>query len=134
MTTFDEITAQLEALAIEVPSWAYGNSGTRFKVFGSPGTPRSVEEKIADAAAVHRFTGLAPAVSLHIPWDRVEDYGLLRRHADELGVTLGTDQQQHLSGRRLQAGKLDQRGPQSASQGRRPQPGLHRDYEPDRFT
>jgi L-rhamnose isomerase/sugar isomerase len=90
MTTFDQISRQLEALAIEVPSWAYGNSGTRFKVFGSPGTPRSVEEKIADAAQVHRFTGLAPTVALHIPWDRVEDFGRLRAYAEDLGVGLGT--------------------------------------------
>jgi L-rhamnose isomerase/sugar isomerase len=90
MTTFDRIAAQLDELAIEVPSWAYGNSGTRFKVFGSPGTPRSVEEKIADAAAVHRFTGLAPAVALHIPWDLVEDFKALRAYAEDLGVALGT--------------------------------------------
>ena len=78
MTTFADISGRLEALAIEVPSWAYGNSGTRFKVFGSPGTPRTVEEKIADAAAVHRFTGLAPSVALHIPWDLVDDFAALR--------------------------------------------------------
>jgi L-rhamnose isomerase / sugar isomerase len=90
MTTFESISDQLAALAIEVPSWAYGNSGTRFKVFGSPGTPRTVEEKIADAAAVHRFTGLAPTVALHIPWDLVDDYGKLRAHAEDLGVSLGT--------------------------------------------
>lgn len=90
MTTFESISARLEALAIEVPSWAYGNSGTRFKVFGSPGTPRSVEEKIADAATVHRFTGLAPTVALHIPWDLVDDFGKLRAFAEDHGVTLGT--------------------------------------------
>jgi L-rhamnose isomerase/sugar isomerase len=90
MTTFAAISGQLESLAIEVPSWAYGNSGTRFKVFGTPGTPRTVQEKIADAATVHRFTGLAPTVALHIPWDRVEDYTELRKYAAELGVALGT--------------------------------------------
>lgn len=90
MTSFSDISDQLGALAIEVPSWAYGNSGTRFKVFGSPGTPRSVEEKIADAATVHRFTGLAPTVALHIPWDLVDDYAALASYADDLGVQLGT--------------------------------------------
>ncbi|TQM62907.1 L-rhamnose isomerase [Humibacillus xanthopallidus] len=90
MTTFSEIAPQLEGQAIEVPSWAYGNSGTRFRVFGSPGTPRTVQEKIADAATVHRFTGLAPLVSLHIPWDRVDDFGALRRYAEDLGIGLGT--------------------------------------------
>ena len=90
MTSFSDISDRLEALAIEVPSWAYGNSGTRFKVFGSPGTPRGVEEKIADAAQVHRFTGLAPSVALHIPWDRVDDFGKLSAYAEDLGVRLGT--------------------------------------------
>ena len=89
MTTFADITERLGALAIEVPSWAYGNSGTRFKVFGSAGTPRSVEEKIADAATVHRFTGLAPSVALHIPWDRVDDFGPLKAYAADPGVALG---------------------------------------------
>jgi L-rhamnose isomerase/sugar isomerase len=90
MTTFPEISDRLAELAIEVPSWAYGNSGTRFKVFGTPGTPRTVGEKIADAATVHRFTGLAPSVSLHIPWDQVDDYAALGEYARGLGVRLGT--------------------------------------------
>jgi L-rhamnose isomerase/sugar isomerase len=90
MTTFSAISSRLDGQAIEVPSWAYGNSGTRFKVFGSAGTPRTVEEKIADAAAVNRFTGLAPLVSLHIPWDLVDDYAALRRYAEDLGIGLGT--------------------------------------------
>lgn len=81
---------RLASQAIEVPSWAYGNSGTRFKVFGTPGTPRTPEEKIADAAVVHRMTGLAPKVALHIPWDRVDDFGALRRYAEDLGVAIGT--------------------------------------------
>jgi len=90
MTSFDDISQRLESLAIEVPSWAYGNSGTRFKVFGTPGTPRSVQEKIDDAAQVHLHTGLAPSVALHIPWDLVDDFTALRAHAEERGVRLGT--------------------------------------------
>nr|WP_300144647.1 L-rhamnose isomerase [Propionicimonas sp.] len=90
MTTFDSITDQLALQAIELPSWAFGNSGTRFKVFGTPGTPRTVREKLADAAQVHRFTGLAPRVALHIPWDRVDDYAALASYAGDLGVALGT--------------------------------------------
>jgi L-rhamnose isomerase/sugar isomerase len=79
----------LRTLSIEVPSWAYGNSGTRFKVFGQPGVPRDPFEKIADAAQVHRFTGAAGSVSLHIPWDAVDDYGVLAKHAADLGVRIG---------------------------------------------
>ncbi|MCM3689591.1 L-rhamnose isomerase [Kocuria rosea] len=90
MPVFDDIAPQLATQAIELPSWAFGNSGTRFKVFGTPGTPRTVQEKIADAATVHRFTGLAPTVALHIPWDKVDDYAALAEHAAEQGVGLGT--------------------------------------------
>ena len=74
MKTFADITADLERQAIEVPSWAYGNSGTRFKVFTQPGVPRTPEEKLEDAAQVHAVTGLAPSVALHIPWDLVDDF------------------------------------------------------------
>ncbi|GAB3881618.1 L-rhamnose isomerase [Terrabacter terrigena] len=90
MTNFSDISSELGRQAIELPSWAFGNSGTRFKVFGSEGTPRSVEEKLADAAQVHALTGLAPSVALHIPWDRVDDFDKLGRVAEDLGVRLGT--------------------------------------------
>ena len=90
MKTFDQIAGLLEAQAIELPSWAFGNSGTRFKVFAQQGVPRDPFEKIADAAEVHRHTGLAPSVAPHIPWDRVDDYDKLRAHADDLDVRLGT--------------------------------------------
>ena len=90
MTDFAAIAPMLEGQAIELPSWAFGNSGTRFKVFGTPGTPRTVHEKIADAAKVNELTGLAPSVALHIPWDTVDDYRALGRYAEDLGVALGT--------------------------------------------
>src|SRR5215210_2150449 len=90
MTSFDDIADRLDQQAIELPSWAFGNSGTRFKVFSTPGTPRTVQEKLADAAQVHRFTGLAPKVALHIPWDRVDDYAALKTYAGDLGLALGT--------------------------------------------
>ncbi|MFC9558847.1 L-rhamnose isomerase [Agromyces sp. NPDC056965] len=85
-----DVLGQLEQQSIELPSWAFGNSGTRFKVFATPGTPRDPFEKIADAAQVQKFTALAPVVALHIPWDKVDDYSALRAHAEEHGVELGT--------------------------------------------
>ncbi|MEV7968588.1 L-rhamnose isomerase [Sphaerisporangium sp. NPDC088356] len=84
-----DIKAALRTQRIETPSWAYGNSGTRFKVFAQKGVPRDPYEKLADAAQVHRFTGVAPTVALHIPWDKVDDYADLARHARELGVGIG---------------------------------------------
>ncbi|MGY0488994.1 L-rhamnose isomerase [Streptomyces sp. WG-D5] len=88
-----DIAAVKAALAnqrIETPSWGYGNSGTRFKVFAQAGVPRTPQEKLDDAAKVHEFTGIAPKVALHIPWDRVEDYAALGAYAKERGVELGT--------------------------------------------
>ena len=84
------ISKQLEDQVIEVPSWAYGNSGTRFRVFGTPGTPRTIQEKLADAAQVNLYTGLSPKVALHYPWDKVEDWSALKTYAADLGVELGT--------------------------------------------
>ncbi|WP_419818083.1 L-rhamnose isomerase [Glaciibacter flavus] len=89
-TLTPEILGELEHQAIELPSWAFGNSGTRFKVFSTPGTPRDPFEKIADAAQVNRYTHLSPTVALHIPWDKVDDYIRLRAYAEDLGVSLGT--------------------------------------------
>jgi len=90
MPVFAAIANGLADLAIELPSWAFGNSGTRFKVFAQRGVPRNPFEKIADAAQVHKHTGLAPTVALHIPWDAVDSYSALRRHAQDHGVALGT--------------------------------------------
>jgi L-rhamnose isomerase / sugar isomerase len=90
MVSVQEILPELERQAIELPSWAFGNSGTRFKVFAQRGVPRDPFEKIADAAQVNLHTGLAPSVALHIPWDFVDDFDKLRRHAEDVGVRLGT--------------------------------------------
>lgn len=83
------VKAALTAQRIETPSWGYGNSGTRFKVFAQAGVPRDPYEKLDDAAKVHEFTGVAPKVALHIPWDRVDDYTALGAHAKERGLELG---------------------------------------------
>jgi L-rhamnose isomerase/sugar isomerase len=80
---------QLAQLEIETPSWGYGNSGTRFHVYPWPGAATNVQERIADAALVHRLTGCCPSVALHIPWDAVADYGELRRFAEAQGVRIG---------------------------------------------
>lgn len=80
----------LETLEIEVPSWAYGNSGTRFRVFSTPGSPRNVFEKISDAAEVHKNTNLSPRVALHIPWDKVDNMKDVSKYAQDNGIDIGT--------------------------------------------
>ncbi|MFB6783861.1 L-rhamnose isomerase [Streptomyces sp. NPDC056352] len=90
MTDIAAVKAALAGQRIETPSWGYGNSGTRFKVFAQAGVPRTPWEKLDDAAKVHEFTGAAPTVALHIPWDRVDDYAALASYAKERGLKLGT--------------------------------------------
>ena len=83
------VLAELGSLEIETPSWGYGNSGTRFHVHPWPGAARTVHERLDDAALVHRLTGCCPSVAIHVPWDRVDDWGELRRYAEERGIRIG---------------------------------------------
>lgn len=85
----EPVKTALKAQKIETPSWGYGNSGTRFKVFKARGVPRTPYEKMADAAVVHRLTGVCPTVAVHIPWDKVDDFAHLQAHARDLGVAVG---------------------------------------------
>ncbi|MER3468056.1 MAG: L-rhamnose isomerase [Thermoflexus sp.] len=85
----EAVKAALKRQRIETPSWGYGNSGTRFKVFPWPGAARNIYEKLADAAQVHRFTGVCPTVAIHIPWDKVDDWEGLKQYAASLGLAIG---------------------------------------------
>ena len=87
----EKIKDALKDQKIETPSWGYANSGTRFKNFPWPGAARSTREKIDDAAVVHKMTGIAPSVAVHIPWDVPEDgdYVSLREYAETQGIKIG---------------------------------------------
>jgi L-rhamnose isomerase / sugar isomerase len=85
----EHVIQRIGALRVETPSWGYGNSGTRFKVFAQPGAARTIWEKVADAGVVHRLTGICPTVAVHVPWDRVDDWGALGRAAADHGVAIG---------------------------------------------
>ena len=79
----------VDDLQIELPSWGFVNTGTRFRVWQQAGVPRSVDEKIDDAGTVHRYTGIAKSVALHIPWDKVDDYAELGDHIESRGLRVG---------------------------------------------
>lgn len=85
----DAVKAKLKAQHIETPSWGYGNGGTRFKVFAWPGAARNIHEKIQDAAYIHKLSGIAPSLAVHIPWDKVDDYTALGQFAKDQGITIG---------------------------------------------
>ncbi|WP_195536942.1 L-rhamnose isomerase [Bacillus paralicheniformis] len=87
--SLSEVKEKLKALKIETPSWGYGDSGTRFKVFQQEGVPRDPFEKMEDASVVHKLTRTCPSVAIHIPWDQVDDYGKLKAHAEQLGLAVG---------------------------------------------
>ena len=89
MSDLTAVKAALRNHRIELPSWAFGNSGTRFKVFGQAGVPRDPYEKASDAAQVHKYTGVAPSMAVHIPWDKVGDYGVLAAFAADNGIAIG---------------------------------------------
>jgi len=89
MRDLTEVKGALKNHQIELPSWAFGNSGTRFKVFGQPGVPRNPYEKADDAAQVNQYTGVAPIMAVHIPWDKVDDYAALSAHAKSNGIRIG---------------------------------------------
>ncbi|HEY6408387.1 MAG TPA: L-rhamnose isomerase, partial [Ktedonobacteraceae bacterium] len=87
--TIADVIAAMQQFSIETPSWGYGDSGTRFKVFHWPGAASILSEKLADAAQVHKFTGICPSVAIHIPWDKEDDWQAVKAYANALGLSMG---------------------------------------------
>jgi L-rhamnose isomerase/sugar isomerase len=85
----ERVHGAIAALEIEVPSWGFGDSGTRFATYSQPARPRDVFERIDDAAEVRRLTGSARSVALHFPWDQVDDLVELRQHLHHRGLGIG---------------------------------------------
>jgi L-rhamnose isomerase / sugar isomerase len=85
----DRLLDRIQAFSVETPSWGYGNSGTRFKVFAQRGAARNLQEKLADASIVHRLTHACPTIALHIPWDQTDDWHAARREAENIGLRIG---------------------------------------------
>ena len=87
----DSIKLALKKQHIETPSWGYANSGTRFKAFAWPGAATTTQQKLDDAAMVHKLTGVAPTVAIHIPWDKPADgdYAAMNQYAQARGVRIG---------------------------------------------
>src|SRR4051794_17241701 len=83
------VVEKIQQFTVETPSWGYGNSGTRFKVFPWPGAARILREKLADAAEVNKVTGICPSVAIHIPWDWEDDWQAIKDYAHTLGLRIG---------------------------------------------
>src|SRR5437868_13265667 len=65
----DKVFAALETFRIELPSWGFANTGTRFSKFIQTAAATTTEEKFSDAGQVHLLTGVCPTVALHVLWD-----------------------------------------------------------------
>src|SRR2546425_6951692 len=85
----DAVVGKIQQFTVETPSWGYGDSGTRFKVFHWPGAARTLREKLADAAQVNKVTGMCPSVAIHIPWYREVDWQAVKDYATSLGLRIG---------------------------------------------
>jgi L-rhamnose isomerase / sugar isomerase len=86
LTESERVFIALESFRIELPSWGFANTGTRFGKFIQPAAASTIEEKFSDAGQVHRLTGVCPTLALHVQWDlpggvsdvgKVEDLGKL---------------------------------------------------------
>lgn len=80
------ITETVGNFCVAIPSWGVGTGGTRFARFPGPGEPRSIYEKLEDCGIVQYLTQTTPTVSLHLPWDKADDYGELKKFAESLGL------------------------------------------------
>ena len=83
----------LDRFRLEVPSWGFANTGTRFGVFHQPAAAVTVGEKIADAGFVHTLTGVCPTVALHVQWDLpggVDDVATVQRLTGKAGIRPGS--------------------------------------------
>ena len=82
----EDIISKLIKFQIGIPSWALGTGGTRFGRFSGGGEPRSLEEKIQDIGLLHQLNQSSGAVSLHIPWDKTQDYDGIKKLASHHGL------------------------------------------------
>src|SRR5271155_1946981 len=82
----ERVANALDHFSIEIPSWGFANTGTRFGKFLQPAAASTIEEKFADAAEVNRLTGATPSLALHVLWD-------LPNGLDDVPVVLDLERQ-----------------------------------------
>ncbi|HWC16776.1 MAG TPA: TIM barrel protein, partial [Terriglobales bacterium] len=89
----ETIFKALDNLKIEIPSWGFANTGTRFGKFIQPAAATCIEEKFSDAGEVHRLTGACPTMALHVQWDLpngLRDVSKLQKLSEKYGVRCGS--------------------------------------------
>ncbi len=89
----EQVNKALDSLRIELPSWGFANTGTRFGKFLQAEAAATIEEKFSDAAQVHALTGCTPTLALHVAWDLpggLRDAGKIRDLEAEHGLRAGS--------------------------------------------
>ena len=89
----ERVSRALDSLRIEIPSWGFANTGTRFGKFIQNGAATTIEEKFADAAQVNELTGATPIMALHVEWDLpqgVASVPLIRSLVSKYGISAGS--------------------------------------------
>ncbi len=84
-----EVKKLLKEQKVETPTWGYADSGTRFGVFTQDSAAHTLEEKLEDAAQVHKYTGICPTVAIHAAWDLVDDWDAIKEYTANLGLKIG---------------------------------------------
>ena len=82
----EALVQKVMAFGVAIPTWGVGTGGTRFARFPGPGEPRNVFEKIDDCGVIQQLARATPTISPHFPWDKVDDYALLREKAAVHGL------------------------------------------------
>src|SRR6476661_2594209 len=89
----DLVHGALDAFRIELPSWGFANTGTRFGKFLQPAAATTIDEKFSDAGQVHALTGVCPTIALHVSWDLprgTESAADIRRLAERHRIAAGS--------------------------------------------
>jgi L-rhamnose isomerase/sugar isomerase len=103
-----DIKQALKEMVVELPSWAVGNSGTRYGTFRDAGAARNIWDKIDDCAEIQRVLGICPVMASHVLWDVTEDgkYGPVREYAEKKGMRIGTVHPNTFAGQEFRYGSI----------------------------
>lgn len=79
----EELVSKAMNFSVAIPSWGLGTGGTRFARFPMPGEPRNIFEKLEDASLLNSLVKITPKISLHFPWDELDDFSEIIQYAHE---------------------------------------------------
>jgi L-rhamnose isomerase/sugar isomerase len=104
----EEVKKLLKSQVVELPSWAVGNSGTRYGTFMDKGAAVTIWDKIDDCAEIQRCLGITPVMASHVLWDKTEDgrFEPVREYAEKKGMRIGTVHPNTFSGQQFRFGSI----------------------------